>query len=552
MLFDSRQFELHFKESALLQGMKQFVRGQVELLWSHGSSEFKFTVGQLELHLLKKGYKLVSYNCTCNNGEYCLHLAAALFFLQQDTLGLSAKSKINQKSKPAKLPATIGYPELLFFLEGEKVEAEKHLAVPALLMNTSEENSFVNLRFLFGTLLKPLYKTGKLNQEQIDTTTTQLNSLINKMKALLQIENPAYYIYLALLCELQALMQVRLTGHEYALLELLNTCYQKLDDQFRNGLTLTQKLAWQQAFYDSVKNNTIIRTGSFSFLLPRLLCWTKNKADIDCLKMMLDKRKYKMFYNNRIDNLLVAKLQISLREQEFATSKIPPQHSAYPVESTFAAAGLDFCRNKTERAFNLLDVNYHLITNTYKGFFDTYTAYIVEMAKVYKRPDMEIKYLHERLLKGLYMLPLDFERYMELLKQNKQEEKINQLIESIRDNATYYSFDKLSVIYQYLGKTDELIYEIKKQNGNYRLLHELLLKKLPLFNQAMLKLYATRFIEAMADVRIYHHQQQLFDTARQFIDKLPDDARDMVLDKLITHAGSESQLSRHIRRLYRI
>ena len=100
MLFDQKEFEHKIEENKLKQGLKLFVKNKVELLNKKGNSELTFFIHSKilgEINIRLKGEKILDYKCYCANENYCEHLAAAIFYLQQTVFEINKLKVTNSK-----------------------------------------------------------------------------------------------------------------------------------------------------------------------------------------------------------------------------------------------------------------------------------------------------------------------------------------------------------------------------------------------------------------------------------------------------------------------
>lgn len=104
------QFELYIDETILNRGLSYFKKGHVHEPEEIGLGEFEAIVEGSEDYTvrltIKKGI-ITDYVCDCpyDMGPVCKHVAAVIFYLQQDELGLNKKTKgvkTERNSKPAK------------------------------------------------------------------------------------------------------------------------------------------------------------------------------------------------------------------------------------------------------------------------------------------------------------------------------------------------------------------------------------------------------------------------------------------------------------------
>lgn len=553
MLFNTTQFEQHFEEKFLKRGLKIFERGGVEMVERHGNSEFRFLCGKIELLLKKRGDKLFAYDCQCKQDNFCEHLSATLFYLQQETLGLrSLKKRESGKFFFKGTTGKITHQKLLHLIKGDYTKNSKETDFSLFRQTVNESLAFEYYRSLFNTLLEPYSSKGSLTTSEIEESylhVTKFIKLINRFEIAFVSQT---YLHLALLLELQSFLQLRFIGEETVFFELRDNCYTLLAQAFKKGLSATEKLAWEKATLLSLKNNTVMRSEAYRFLLPRLLSWLNTKLVFDELIEILHKRRFKPLYFANLNYLVIAKIQIYISENKLFKTSYPVIDSENHIEEIIASTELAFCNNHVNKGFKILESNYPKILTTHKHYFEEYSNYCILKAKEYNRTEVEIRFLEERLVKCLAMLPKDFERYLNLLQTIHQPERINTLIDLIRYNTRYYSFDKLSDIFQKINQPNELLKEIKKQDNAYRLLHGILIKKLPEFEMQNLVEYVKHLMGAMYQLKVHSHQQKLFETARDYIDNLPEESKDFVLDKIITYSGSESQISKYIRKIYNL
>ncbi|MCC6372900.1 MAG: hypothetical protein IT236_17985 [Bacteroidia bacterium] len=551
MLFIIPQFEQHFEEKILKKGLRLFMRSGMELIETLNSSELRFGGSGTELLLKKKGDKLLSYNCSCAGHFYCHHLAAALFLLQKETLALTPRKKIKSSAKNKSIPPfkKISVGEVLHFIQNRNAKNPDNSRLQSLILSVSEESCFEDYRQLFKIVLSPNYQKGILNQQEIDLALNQMQLLGDKLNRIHGSFRSRYYLQMALLTELQDFLQLRFTGNEEPLEHLKTTACEILHSFFLKKLSVAEKAAWQKALLLSLRNNAVLRSGVFTFLLPRFLSWSRSKSAFDGIKDLLGKRKNTIPYYTRFSALEVALFQVKLREHQVFKSPLAKTDADSVMNERMAKTEMAFCTGKTTYAFKLLDAGYQSVLSTHKLFFDEYTAYCIQKAITHRQSDTECRYLEERLIKGLFLKESELDRWMELLPPAEKQQKINELIAALRQ-PRFYSFEKLALILKKTQGWDDLIQEIKRQSNAYRLLHEVVLQKFPEYDKNLLLLYAKHLIGAMAALSVYQHQLLLFETARNYIDKLPEADKNLILDKIITHSGSESQLSRHLRRLY--
>jgi len=97
------EFEQHIDETILTRGLSYFRNGRVQPPVETGPGEYDFTVEGSEdysVQLTIEHGTITEYVCDCpyDQGPVCKHVVAAIFYLQQEELGLKQKSP---KKKPS-------------------------------------------------------------------------------------------------------------------------------------------------------------------------------------------------------------------------------------------------------------------------------------------------------------------------------------------------------------------------------------------------------------------------------------------------------------------
>jgi len=306
MLFDIQYFEQFIKEAVLKKGLALFEAGKVEFIEKHPGSEFNFLVNKTAaLTLKKRGDKLTSYHCSCKKTEFCEHLAAVLFYFQQDTLGFAIKKGTYKKSAT---PVKTAY--------DFHVEALREW-------------------------LKPYLNSKALNQAQLDEVCKE----VIKLKSATHYPGEAFDLNLALLTVLPLLLQLRLLGNESQLKTILHAILKELRLTFSKGLDVPQQQKWYKATLESIRNNAVLKSEAYTFLIPRAVSFIASKPELERVISLIGSRKYKMDYTSRFDKLMVAKLEVALKGSELFNFSFPADYATAIVELIIAKAELYFCSN---------------------------------------------------------------------------------------------------------------------------------------------------------------------------------------------------------------
>jgi len=557
-VFDIKQFEQLFKERTLKKGLMIFEKNDIELIEGIPGSGYHFSVSAEDLHLTKKGDKILGYSCSCAGDIYCEHLAALMFYFQQEALGLSAKNRIHVKRNKS---ASAGWKktndEILRKRETENLykfvkDNDNELSQAGIDSFLAEKKviGFFDLYSMrFRILYEPYLHLKKLEQPAIDGLQEKIVTLIKKIKKTGKAKKDLCALYLAFIKEFMPVLHLRFTGNEKFLLALYFDVLEKTDALFIAGLSAKQKQDWWRVTLASIETNKNLHSETFLFMIPRFLSFTKNEQELLFLHSQLKKRKYKVPYTQELDKLLIAKLEVALKELKLFKTALPIRQGG-EVELIIAKAELDFCAGKSEKAFDLLESHYENVRTGHKRYFGNYLEYLILKARKWDRKELELNYLREGFMYGLYIQPEKLERYLHLLPLKDQPAGMAELIALIRNKRQYYSFDKLVTLLTRAKRYDELVEAIRHEGNKFNLLHTTMLNKFPEYTEKQLDLYIKQLMDAFAEKRIYHSQEQLFDQSKEYIDKLPPELRQKLVKKILDKLGGQSKIHEYIWQLY--
>lgn len=519
MLFNAQHFEQFFDEKPLRKALRLFEKGSVRFISKYADAEYEFLIDKtFNLSLKKKGDKILSYACSCKNANLCEHLGAVIFYLQQEALGFSEKKA------------------------GRKVPADVDNTKPQKPYRASVKTKYGVYANKVKLILKPHLESKILVQAQLD----EISASISELTLELQGTDKSFYLDLALMIQLPSVFNVRVKGDAQQLRLILTAAEEALDGFYRQGLSKLQTDNWRQATFESVKNNTILNSEAFVFFIPRAVSILKDKTDFEQLRTTLNKRKLKKHYLYYFDQLLIAKLQVAIKESQLFNNKSILNIYAEETEFVIARAELEFCANKQSSAFKLLGEKYEVIKKTKPFYFNAYLDYMIRKANDKNKKDLELYYLKESFIHGLSITPVYLERFIDLLPEADRQEKINGIIAEIK-NGPGYLFDKIANLLLKTGKTDELLKEIKKQKNKFSLLHKIAMQKLPHHDAGILALYTEHLSEAIAEAGSYVQQRFLVDKAREYINKLPDETAAALVTNLCDKVGSFRQIYRYLK-----
>lgn len=520
MLFTFKDFEQHFKESVLRRGMKLFENNKVEPFKHPSGNSYHYLVDGIALNVKRSGDKILSCTCACGSKSYCEHLSALLFYFHSASITESARTKLRPK-KGNRFPSS------------GKLKANYEMGIKNWKSRSAEIKE----------LFKPLTAKNKLDQQHIDQISSQLLYLIKTAKS----TRDHFYLSLAIYSEFSTLLNLRLTGDESELKDLVEHCKHYLDSSFQKQLGLPEEEAWLEALLNSVKNNRKLISEAYTFLVPRYLSNSSNVDNVRKVFQALTHRKQKLGNSGKIDKLKVAVLQAEIKLAALYKTTVALALDKRGAEFTLARTELLFCEKKDQRAFKLLEGDHDRIQSEYEIQYPEYLEYALLRARKAHRADLELKYLFRTMVHASYINAAQLKRIDELIKGKKRSKVYSDLIEEIKRYRRTYSFEKLSMMLLHTNRSDELLKELKRFRNKFNLLHTLLIKRLPDYSTELLSLYALHIGDALLEGKYFKVQQGVIDKAKTYIELLPKKEGNFLIDKILDLSGHQAQISKYIR-----
>lgn len=555
MLFNIKQFEQLFQEKDLKKGLALFLKGEVDPIATPSTSDFILLIKGQELSIKLKGEKVISFKCACQSESYCQHLSAALFYLQRDTFAGHLK-------EPGRIK--LQKEEVLFRKEKEKQAKNRKKDLEKLSSFISKQNRQVFMwelkqllsensslvaydmyGVLFDQLLEPFRALPILGQSALETIVTQLQNYVDKSKQ--QEQTEAIHFYLALSGAFVQVFHFRFAVENTKLIQLFEQLVFELEWYHDRNLNAETEELWYRAVMFSIENNKHLASRVFETLLPMWVSKTKDKQKLWHLGETLSKRHLKPSYSERFDKLLIARLMVYLRESKLFKVPLPLIGGEDTVEFMIAKAELDFFSGKPARAFKTLEAAYEDVKLNRGVYYQEYLEYFLSQAKKHKRNDLELIYLRESFVNGLFILPEKLWYFLDLLPANERSDEIGRLLALVKRNPFNYSHDKVVVLLWEDKRWDELISELKKHKNKFQLLHEVLLKKFPDYSTSLLDLYAKHLIASILEKEFYPYQKQLFNKALEYLRKLPAQETRPFVTLVLNGLLKQSQIYRYIK-----
>jgi len=479
---DINSFEHFFDEPSLKKGLYLFQKNKIKQVEKLAGGEYYFifkTKSSIELHLKKKGNKIIKYQCSCGKTN-CEHLCAAIFNLSGDKLifqKLNGKL-LNQKAGEDPFSAYCGKLRLLIRKD--------------LRINSPEDIGEKNKK-AFGII-----NTFCLFQKNINTV----------------------FLHLAILSEFSEFFIFRKNLTDEIVNNVLSVSFNTLMDLKAKGLSGVEKSAWFMAAKNSLKSHNKFKSGVFSFLIPFAVNVTSDKTALQELRIMIGKRKLKTKFKHYLDMQLVAKLQIQLREFELFKKGSPDLRHLNP-ELSIAKAGLKSGQDKKTSAGKILLKDYDKIKKAKPANFINYIDYLINLFRELKDDQAELFFIKEIILHD-HIIPVKYlERMRKLLRGSGRDKEIDELINNLKKQLPEIYFDKLCQLLESENRLDELVVELGKHSNKFRMINKIAIKKLPQFDKSLLMIYVKHLVNVLYEARESYHQKQIFEMAKVYFDKLP-------------------------------
>jgi len=520
MLFNQKEFEQKIEESALKKGLGFFANHKLELLSNLNSTDFYFLLKDkkpVEIHVKKKGDNILSYNCSCKTESYCRHLAATLFYFQEELLLFS------KREKKAKLGNNKLNVKADFY--GDKKLFEHDLF--SKQESVTEKDAFNYYTQLIKSIIKPYLNQINLQESQAADIYHKILVVFPKTKRN-KIYNLDFYIYLAILIEVSQVLNIVENNATHPIINLIKTCKKKLEQFIYKGLRNLEIKAWLQASIQSVKNAVYFNTEIYPFFISYASVVINNTNDLSQLQLHIKKRKESNRFAD-IKRKVVAEIQLSVLENELTGKNFDQRNYDFSAELPVALAEIQFCGKKHVAGFKLLQDHANKLKRNNINIYLNLIEFIIEKAHDLNFKKIEENYLREYFIFGYHVsLPM-FNRYFELNINSNKNEATTDLIDKIKSDSPHYTFDKLAVILLHQNRLDDLITEIKKEKNKFSILNQIAIKKLPYLNPSFADLYVKQLINAIEAAKYPYFQKQVFNLANSYISQLHPDLKKEII-----------------------
>lgn len=535
MLFYLNQFELHLPENLLKKGYLLFQKNDVHERDQH----HHYQINKVKIALNIKNNQLNAFSCECEKPNYCEHLAAVLFYLQQNKLEFPKLQSVDFKNN--RNATTLNQQQQL-----EQIIFKASIVKFSSLKKTpTTPNLFDEFSKLLVSNLKQLTPKVPINQNQIDDLVKHIlhfNQIIklNKQKTI------SFNWHLALSCFFIYLDEYRYSGNEIELIKIQNTVHQQLISSVNEAFGNWQKQCWLRASLLSIKSNKNIKSKVFYFLLPTYIHQTKNIVELQKIESAIKKAKYIKPYDESLNKLEVIKHMLHFKM--FSTPNKVHFNTEHIIEAEYLMALCDYylLKNKIQKTFDLIEKSIDYYLKKDHIHLRTFTVYAVEKSKYYQLHEKEIHFLRLSFIYNLHINDDELNRYKKIIpKQNWQAELIL-LIEKIKKYGGPFALEKITKLLLFNENHAELIKLLVHEKGKFKLLHDSIIKSGIVFDSKLMKVYVKELGANLHEAYTFARQKQIILNIQSVFDRILPNKLEEFYQLLIAETGYESQLGRFI------
>lgn len=499
-----KEFEHLFKEKTLKRGLSIVKNNRLSFSKGQGGIQDHFTFNDKKntrLEIKRLGEKITFYNCSCKLDK-CEHLCAAIFYFQSETFkSLLSEDRLKRRDGPNDI-----------------------FKKQCLSLREKLKNEFFSHETGLKKLISGFIKERKKN---------------NKEDAL---------IHLAILNELTGSLKYKNAGNESIIQDVITESTSHLKKIFKGKVSEAEKQACISACFNSLSTSQRFNTKLFCFLIPYVSIFIKNKTEIDLLKSELAKQPLKLQPPGAQDWKLIAQLHLE-RAEAILTGRRRKKANSGSTEFFITEAEREWVKGNIAAGFKILNEGYQVIRISKPAGLLSFLEYSIEKAVEYKNEKDELLFIQQILIYDSHIHPKYLKRIKELLSIEERKELVDKIISEVK-KSHHDTFEKLNEIMLSEERYDELVIEISKQKGKFRLLNEIAIKKLPQYDKGLLKIYVKQFQLAINAALETHYQKQIFNSARKYIDNLPIETRQKLVADLLEVTGKHSYIRSSILKLY--
>lgn len=526
MLFNTTHFEQHFSEQALRKGLQHVKKNRLH----EGQRErlnYSFTVDAHTVQLKKKGDALLSAQCSCGRAPRCEHLSAVLFYLERHRLdvfaGAAPPPKRTQKQaspahqlRPLLEGASAEQLRLFIHEQATRQPLFRELAV-LYFSDRSEQQALAYYRSLVKNAVSAT-NPAQVTQAQLNRITHALGQAVSSAG---QRDAGPYYLHLAVLTEVPALLYVPARADATALLQLGDFAQTELESAFSRGLSEPARQAWITAAMDCLTASRQ-RTGRLVFfLVVRAIALLQQGSALRELRKKLDTNTLHFADTGTgPDQMTTLRDAVDLRMSDLGLRALPAKALQPTATTLYARVELYLCYGEQKKAFAYLRTHFGLLTEAPQVRADL-AILLAARARDLGQPLTESQLLGHAVLLAPHLATAQLDRFLEVNPLPGGKKEITRLEDALRQQNNRAASEKLLVLLVKLGRIPEALEELGRQPNRFNLVHAMAQRLLPFYNKALSTVYAGHLTEALREARYTPQQQQLFLRAQRYINALP-------------------------------
>ncbi|MDX2172481.1 MAG: hypothetical protein SFY56_05130 [Bacteroidota bacterium] len=515
-VIDLKEFEHFFKSDILKKGLQIFKNDKIILLDKNHNNVYSFSVETtklFEISLLKKGRKILNCNCNCNSKKsVCEHICSVLFYLEKSSLDLSLKKQNFQKKYSTKSP-------------------------------------YIKLRLEIKKVLQDYYNLKNLSIKNNNEIVGYISKIENEITY--SKHDELIFLHLAIVSELPKLFSIKLISAKTSFLNLIVNSIRFIENYYSNPLKLSELDSLYQTCLQIFKNSRYLKIDYFNGILKKAISFIHDKQKISELKTYIFKIKKRPSDNLfSLDETEILKDYILLKEDFLANVFLTKNLDRLKIE--YVIACFEFKINTTTKsiAFKELNSFYKIIKQKYDERIVHFLQYVLMVSKKYNNRKLEIKCICDLLIFDIEIKDELINRLKELVENNKIEFYITPIISELKTKQTYFAHLKIITLLNHFNRFDDIVSELKNLGNQFQLLHLIALKNLPKYSIDFLDYYLIHLRSAIQNTSYDYRKEQIFKSAQKYIDKLPINARNYLLDKILSYFNNSQPIYKLIKESY--
>lgn len=530
-----KQFEAHIDEAIFKRGLSYFKKGQVLSFEETGPGEYEAVVGGTEDYSVKLSVRngmLIDHRCDCpfDMGPFCKHEVAALFYLQQDELGMRvqpSEAKVSKRSSAGKrksrtiaervddLLETASPKELKEFL---REQAAGSASFRNLLLSSFAHHDAGESKAGYASQLKALLRSARDRQGFVNWSAASyvgraVVNILDQAKNRLEAGNlkSAFFVSTAVLEQMVDALQYADDSNGdigsciTAACEMLSELARRQESEEMRSLILEYCI--------SAFDKRLYAGWDWEVDMLRIaLMLVRQNADVGRLSERLDRLKgsdYRTEVAQELRYELIAKT-----EGDATAEKYLEVHLTNPTIRRIAI-GQAFGRGQCDKARKIALDGVEFDRVRKRGLVIEWTEWLLKIAQTTGDRDLIIDYARFLLIENFNPK----QDYYEVLKQQIEPESwpayLEELIRDILAKNRFFAFEMLAGIFVREEMTDRLIALLRQSPS---------LDRIARYETFLAKKHAGELIElyakGVADYLQQHTGRSHYQTACRFLRRM--------------------------------